>query len=442
MDLYKVPGVSETLDWVAALAALDRHELDPAAIDETLGVVLKSTEDLEAVRGRRARGAARKVSPGSRYAGRSRATMSAFLNNLLVFGRLLRGAGLDVHVGSMLDLDRGAAARRPRRRDDVFHTCRALLVHRHEQTRGVRPRLRRVLARPLESVCRSRAATPADRRTRRAPLRQPVGLAQADDRASSPTATTRRRCHATVRTWSDAGALADKDFAEFTPEEMALARVSRSIASRGYPASAARDAGCAGRGPRIDLRRAIARSLRTGGDVITLPRRDGAGCGRVRSCCCATSAGRWSATRACCCTSRTAIGAAAPPLEVFLFSTRADARHRGSFARRRGRRGGRRRVRRGARLVRRHADRRALQQFHQRWSRRVLHDGPVVLLDLGWMGSRRSARAAGTDRPAAAELPSPHLAQPADRHRRTTNRSRADCRPRCRSWTTSCPPGR
>jgi len=51
LDLYKVPGVSETLDWVAALAALDRQELDLAAIEETLGVVLKSREDQQSVRG-------------------------------------------------------------------------------------------------------------------------------------------------------------------------------------------------------------------------------------------------------------------------------------------------------------------------------------------------------------------------------------------------------
>ena len=53
-DLYKVPGVSETLDWVAALVALDRQTLDAAAVDETLGVVLKAKEDLDALRGLRA----------------------------------------------------------------------------------------------------------------------------------------------------------------------------------------------------------------------------------------------------------------------------------------------------------------------------------------------------------------------------------------------------
>ena len=67
-DLYKVPGVSETIDWVEALVALDRDTLDADAIDDTLGVVLKAKEDLEALRGRRAqellsRAIARSASP-------------------------------------------------------------------------------------------------------------------------------------------------------------------------------------------------------------------------------------------------------------------------------------------------------------------------------------------------------------------------------------------
>ena len=53
-DLYKVPGVSETIDWDAALVSLDHRTLDAAAVDDTLGVVLKAREDLEALRGRRA----------------------------------------------------------------------------------------------------------------------------------------------------------------------------------------------------------------------------------------------------------------------------------------------------------------------------------------------------------------------------------------------------
>ncbi|HTU99340.1 MAG TPA: MoxR family ATPase, partial [Luteitalea sp.] len=51
IELYKRPGVSETRDWVAALAALDREVIDLATVDATLGVALKSRDDIDAVRG-------------------------------------------------------------------------------------------------------------------------------------------------------------------------------------------------------------------------------------------------------------------------------------------------------------------------------------------------------------------------------------------------------
>ncbi len=53
-DLEKAPGVSETIDWVTALIALDREGLDAEALDDTLGVVLKAKDDVVAIRGRRA----------------------------------------------------------------------------------------------------------------------------------------------------------------------------------------------------------------------------------------------------------------------------------------------------------------------------------------------------------------------------------------------------
>jgi MoxR-like ATPase len=52
-ELYKTPGVSETLDWVTALVALDRQVVDLSAIEDTIGVLLKSREDVEALRGER-----------------------------------------------------------------------------------------------------------------------------------------------------------------------------------------------------------------------------------------------------------------------------------------------------------------------------------------------------------------------------------------------------
>ena len=50
-ELYKTAGVSETLDWVAALVALEEERLAPERVDETLGILLKNQDDIRAVRG-------------------------------------------------------------------------------------------------------------------------------------------------------------------------------------------------------------------------------------------------------------------------------------------------------------------------------------------------------------------------------------------------------
>jgi MoxR-like ATPase len=51
LELYKPPGVAETIDWAHALAALGHDVLDEAAVDVTLGTILKYREDQERVRG-------------------------------------------------------------------------------------------------------------------------------------------------------------------------------------------------------------------------------------------------------------------------------------------------------------------------------------------------------------------------------------------------------
>ena len=49
MDLFKAPGVAETLDWAEALVALDRFALDPATVADTIGVLLKYQDDVGAI---------------------------------------------------------------------------------------------------------------------------------------------------------------------------------------------------------------------------------------------------------------------------------------------------------------------------------------------------------------------------------------------------------
>ncbi len=50
-DLYKLPGVSETLDWAGALGHLGTVELDPAVVEATLGFLLKYQDDVDRLRG-------------------------------------------------------------------------------------------------------------------------------------------------------------------------------------------------------------------------------------------------------------------------------------------------------------------------------------------------------------------------------------------------------
>ena len=51
MDLYKIPGVAETLDWAEALWALDSQQLDSAVVNDTLGALLKVQDDLLKIQG-------------------------------------------------------------------------------------------------------------------------------------------------------------------------------------------------------------------------------------------------------------------------------------------------------------------------------------------------------------------------------------------------------
>ncbi|WP_187144455.1 AAA family ATPase [Microvirga massiliensis] len=54
-ELFKVPGVAETLDWASALVELDAVALDPALVSDTLGVLLKYQDDIQRMQGTRAK---------------------------------------------------------------------------------------------------------------------------------------------------------------------------------------------------------------------------------------------------------------------------------------------------------------------------------------------------------------------------------------------------
>ena len=72
-ELFKIPSIAETLDWLSALLALNQTELDPEVIDDTLGMMLKYQDDIESVKGEPVRAMLeRSRNRGSRRGGRRR----------------------------------------------------------------------------------------------------------------------------------------------------------------------------------------------------------------------------------------------------------------------------------------------------------------------------------------------------------------------------------
>jgi uncharacterized protein len=299
------------------------------------------------------------------------------LDNVLVFGRLLRALGLEVHMGRMLDVVEALQHVDLGERDEVYHACRTLLVHRHEDLA--------VFHRAFTTFWRVRRepSSPGDRRAtgggedRGGGADSPrQGVEMIGDAAAAEAAA------GALRTWSDAAALAHKDFAEFTADEVAIARAALEQL-RWNPGRRKTRRWVRGRGSRIDLRRAIARSVRTGGDIFTLPTRRR----RVRPrpivllCDVSGSMERYSRMLL---HFAHLLGRRHRRVEAFLFSTRltritTQLRTRGLDAA----------ISDVSRAVpdwsggTRIGD--ALRELHQRWRRRVLHHGPVVLLiSDGW----------------------------------------------------------
>ncbi|MGH9254915.1 MAG: vWA domain-containing protein [Vicinamibacterales bacterium] len=200
--------------------------------------------------------------------------MSGLVGNLLVFGRLLRALGLEVHVGRLLDVAEALQHVDLGRRDAVYHTCRALLVHRREDLatfdrafdafwRAHGQMLPRWRDRSVERDGDTDGAHPK-------PAVTDPHTARVTPSADASSATGAGV--GVLRTWSDVEVLAHKDFGAFTDEEVAAARAALERLEW-TPGERRTRRWVPGHGSRLDLRRAIARSVQTGGDVVRWPRR-------------------------------------------------------------------------------------------------------------------------------------------------------------------------
>jgi len=313
-------------------------------------------------------------SGGSRLANDDRYWPVMLDRRLLAFGRYLRSRGLDIHVGRMMDAAEALLHVDIARRDDVYHTLRTLLVHRREDLAVFDEAFdtfwsARAKASPLAGPDRQGTGGSESRALRNA--------ASGDD----PSSGDEPQSEGTL-TWSPEESLSTKDFAAFTADDIARGRAAldRLVWRPGLRRTRR---WIPGRGRRLDLRRALARSLRTGGDVVTIPtlRRRTVPRPLVLLCDVSGSMERYSRMLL-----HFAHGLVRRHrrVEAFLFSTRLtritrQLRGRGlddvaaAVARAVPDWSGGTRI--GA----------ALKEFHQQWSRRALYGGPVVLLvSDGW----------------------------------------------------------
>ena len=195
------------------------------------------------------------------------------LHNLLLFGRLLRGLGLDVNLGRMIDLVQALEHINIGNKSDFYHTARSLLVHRKEDIpifdeafdlfwRKPTEEWTSIDLRSLREMQRNRnpAFIPP-------PLKDPDQSSRGTNGKDDEAASDEPPIIEVTLTYSRREVLRHKDFAEMTAEE--LAEVKHLMAGLVWrlgmrPSRRLRP----GRGAQYDMRRTLRRNLKYGGEVL------------------------------------------------------------------------------------------------------------------------------------------------------------------------------
>jgi len=192
-----------------------------------------------------------------------------FLHNLILFGRVLRGLGLDVNPSRMMDLVSALEYIEIGNKADFFYAARTLLVHEREDLELFDQAFELFWRKPAESwdvkwqglVRRRRPTKPL---VTPPPLKDQPPANNDVDSGSPETMTVIE----VTRTYSDREVLRHKDFAQMSAEESEAVKemmshlhwkISERRTRRRRP----------GRGEMLDLRRTLRHSLRAGGEVFS-----------------------------------------------------------------------------------------------------------------------------------------------------------------------------
>ena len=182
---------------------------------------------------------------------------TAIVRHVVTFGRVLREVGIEVGPGRVVDAVRGLGAVDLTRQEDVYFTLRQTLVSRHDELelfdrafvawflRGpVAPLVRQQEQRRAELLVSGSLTTERD---------------AAEPESGDPPVELGASSHELLR---------EKDFAEMTADEFERCRRLIAALARTRPRRASRRRAPDPRGDRLDLRRLVRRSLRSGGDPV------------------------------------------------------------------------------------------------------------------------------------------------------------------------------
>ncbi|MEW5986783.1 MAG: VWA domain-containing protein [Chloroflexota bacterium] len=307
------------------------------------------------------------------------------LHNLLLFGRLLRGLGLEVNPGRMMDWVEALAAIEIGRRSDFYYAARCLLVHRREDVALFDQAFNLFWRKPAEGWSTldlrdiRQHVRPPHPLIQPPPLRQPNQTDGGDGRPAAPETPILE----ISQTYSGRELLRRKDFGELSAEE--LAEVKRLMAHLVWRLGQRRTRRLRpGGGRQVDWRRSLRRNFRYGGELLEWARREAKWKPRPLVIIADVSGSMERYTRLLLSFIYSLAGGLAQPVEAFVFSTRLTHITR--------------QLRTGAadlalRLVAQQVPDwsggtrigEALKTFNYDWARRLLGRGAVVLLiSDGW----------------------------------------------------------
>ena len=306
------------------------------------------------------------------------------LHSLMLFAQVLRGLGLDVGSGNVLDLVRATEYAPIGRKQDFRQAARCLLVHRRQDLPIFDEAFEVFWRKPATSQsARDLRSMGEERRYRKPQIVPPPGSDSGLDTDSGmeDDDPSRDRVDLT-RTYSAREVLREKDFSDFTPSEFRQAQ--QMIARLAWNLGQRRTRRLVpGRGQELDLRRTLRRNLKYGGETLELARRRRKIKLRPLVLICDVSGSMERYTRMLLHFAHTIAGDV-KQMEAFLFATRLTR-----ITRHLEHRGVDQAVSEVAKAVPDWAGGtrigEALKSFNFRWLRRVLKGGAVVLIiSDGW----------------------------------------------------------